>query len=64
MGAGNFGVTPNLKIYARQKRWLDTVENYMRAAGLSMEDVENKDEWGQIQGWKTSKNWGNGKGEE
>jgi len=44
LGAGNFGVTPNLKIYASQKRWLDTVENYMRAAGLIMGDVENKDE--------------------
>jgi hypothetical protein len=28
-----------------KKRWLDTIENYMRAVGVYIEDVEDRDEW-------------------
>jgi hypothetical protein len=28
-----------------KKRWLDTIENNTRAIGVSVGDVENRDEW-------------------
>jgi hypothetical protein len=28
-----------------KKRWLDTIENDMRAVGVCLGDVKNRDEW-------------------
>lgn len=28
-----------------KKRWLNTVENDMKAFGVCLEDIENRDEW-------------------
>jgi hypothetical protein len=28
-----------------KKRWLDTIENDMRAVGVCVRDVENQEEW-------------------
>jgi hypothetical protein len=46
------------------KRWLDAIESYMKAVGVCVVDVENRDEWRFRTRVADHNSWEKGKGEE
>jgi hypothetical protein len=47
-----------------KKRWLDTIENDMKAVSVWVGNVENRDEWRFGQEWPIPTSWKKGEKEE